>query len=138
LKKIMQTRFGGYDSPVEEQGNCLQACVASVFELSLEEAFDGIPHGENWFEEFNKWLERYGLAAIFIEHSPQKPVAASALFGYHIGEVQSKTLTNGEHHNVVLLNGEVIHDPNPNANGIGEAVAFILFVPLDPIKLKLV
>ncbi len=141
MKKIYQTRFGGIDSPKEEWGNCFQACVASIFEVPLDEAFDcrycfrkedvGKPIDDSFeFIEFNKWLARYGFQSIYIQAFPLPRM--TSLRGFHILEAESMTLKKGESHVVVIQDGEVVHDPNRNAKEIGKTVGVYLIVPMDP------
>lgn len=47
--RIMQTKFG------PDQGNCLQACVATIFGLPLSEVDDFNLAGERWFAELVEW-----------------------------------------------------------------------------------
>lgn len=143
MVKIYQTRFGGIDKPVEEQGNCFQACLASILEIPLEKAFDCIPFDtlqdglletEPWYLAFNEWLSQFGLASIYLSYSPVIP-AVSSLLGYHIAEVKSSVLKNGETHAVVIHNGDLIHDPNPNSKVNSDDLVGIYFiVPLDAGK----
>jgi len=139
MKKIYQTTFGGVDAPKEERGNCWQACVASILEVPLDEAFDCRPYWDQndgkWFDDFNAWLKKYGLACIAMDHTEEKPLPSTAFMGYHLGEFTSRTLTNGETHICVIHNGDVVHDPNPRAKDIGDAKGIYLFVPLDPAGL---
>jgi len=141
MKKVYQTRFGGNDSPVSEQGNCFQASIASIFEIPLEEAFDCIPHYRKddmgkpidkslEFIEFNKWLSKYGFQSIYIQAFPLPRM--TTLRGTHLLEVESSTLKKGETHMVVIRDGEVVHDPNPNAKEVGKTVGVYLIVPMDP------
>lgn len=141
MKPVYQTRFGGIDTPQEEQGNCFQACVASVLELPLEEAFTNIPYEQvnggkpgEWFDKFNEWLARYGLGCIAIDVDKDNPPAYSTLLGYHIAQVDSVTLRHGDAHVVVIYNGEVVHDPNPNAESLGKMRGYYLFVTLNPSR----
>lgn len=141
MKKVYQTRFGGTDSPVSEQGNCFQASVASVFEIPLEEAFDCIPYSRKddvgkpvdeslEFIEFNTWLSKYGFQSVFVQAFPMPRM--TTLRGFHLLEVESTSLKNGESHIVVIQDGEVVHDPNPNAKEIGKTVGVYLIVPMNP------
>lgn len=145
MKKVYQTRFGGTDSPMREQGNCFQASLASLFEIRMEEAFYSIPHYRKddvgkpvdeslEFIEFNKWLSRYGFQTIYIQAFPLPRM--TTLRGFHLMEVESSTLKKGETHIVVIHDGEVVHDPNPNAKEIGKTVGVYLIVPMDPAKVK--
>lgn len=135
--KIDRTRFGGKDSPIYGQGNCFQACVATVLQIPLEEAFNHASYADDeWLPEFNKWLEQYGLGCIFVEMSQEKPASTTAIKGINIAECMSKTLYHGERHAVVICdNFELFHDPNPNAKEQGEIQGVYIFVPLEPYKL---
>lgn len=141
MKKVYQTRFGGTDSPEGEQGNCFQASVASVFEIPLEEAFDCIPYYRKddvgkpideslEFIEFNKWLSKYGFQSIYIQGFPMPRM--TTLRGFHLLEVESTTLIQGETHIVVIQDDKIVHDPNRNAKEIGKTVGVYLIVPMDP------
>jgi len=133
MMKVYQTKFGGSDAPLEEQGNCFQACVASILEIPLEEAFDcKLYPDDEWFDKFNEWLTKYGLACIMFDHSKEKPVAATKVLGYAIMDCMSTTLYHGEHHVVIIKDEEVVHDPNPHAEGrIGDCQGFSLLVPVN-------
>ena len=145
--KIEQTSLGGIDRPISEQGNCFQACLASILEMPLEQAFDCIPYdqpqdhtcgekfeGQLWYVEFEKWLASFGLGCIYLEWKPTTP-AITQLTGYHIAEVKSSTLKNGETHCVVIRNGELAHDPNPNSKVNGDDLLGVyILVPLDIAK----
>jgi hypothetical protein len=69
------------DLPV---GNCLQACVASVFELPMDEVphFLG-EHGSEWFSALDRWLaQRFGLQALLLQMTD--PPACTQPRGYCI------------------------------------------------------
>lgn len=137
MNKIDQTCFGGKDASLEQQGNCFQACVATVLQMPLEEAFDNRRYSEDWLDEFNKWLERYGLWCIYIFGGKDNPMKVTEFRGLCIGEFMSKTLYQGERHVIVLRDHfEVFHDPNPNAKGkIGDFQGVYVFVPLEAYKM---
>ena len=134
--KVDQTLFGGQNSPLEEQGNCFQACVATILQMPLEEAYSCVgtqgKEGEDWLSDFNDWLEQYGLSCIFVFNEPN-PIKMTELRGMSIAEFTSATLNDGTRHVVVMLNHfEVFHDPNPNASELGELKGVYLFMPLKP------
>ena len=137
MLKLYQTKFGGKETLIEGQGNCFQACVATVLQMPLEEAFNHASYSDDeWLAEFNTWLEQYNLGCIFIEMSEEKPVSTSAIKGLHIAECMSKTLYHGERHAVVIRDHfELFHDPNPNATEQGELRGVYMFVPLAAYKL---
>ena len=131
--KVYQTKFGGKDALLEEQGNCWQVCIASILELPLEEAFDCRKYSDNgWFGRFNEWLLPKGLYCIRFDHSVEKPIACSQIIGYAIMACMFSTLYQ---HVVIIKNQEVVHDPNPHAKGrLGECRGFYLILPIQPGK----
>mgnify|MGYP001592315282 FL=1 len=141
--KINQTRFGGSDSPISEQGNCFQACLASILEIPLEDAFDCCPFDtptdekrlerHPWWVAFNEWLSQFGLGSIWLEFKPTPPTITQ-LLGYHLAEVKSHTLKSGNHC-VVIHDGELVHDPNPKSKvDSDDLIGVYILVPLDISK----
>lgn len=130
--KVQQTWIGGASAPKNGEGNCFQACVASILEIPLEGSFNhGLLSDEEWFDKFNEWLVQYGLASVFIECSPEKPLNSTALRGIHIAEME----TEGSllKHAVVINGDKIIHDPMPYPSGNEYTCCGIyFFVPLNP------
>lgn len=110
MKPVFQTKFGGASAPEEEQGDCLVACLTSIFEVGLEDGPDlvGSIIGGGWFYKVQSWLAGRNLSLLLL---PGKP--CDIPIGYAIAVVNSHTLP-GEGHVVVVLNGKPVHDPNPN------------------------
>ena len=142
--KVYQTRFGGMDAPKKEQGNCFQACVASLLEIPLESAFDCTRHGEHidglpvekqsWYISFNEWLAKFGLASIYLPHYP---VQLTEIDDYYIVVVKSTTLKH-RNHCVIIRNGKLAHDPNPKSRAKGSDILGVyILIPLDVAKAKL-
>jgi len=127
MKPVFQTRFGGSDSLAEEQGNCLAACLASIFELTLDEVPDPImDEGAEWFREIQDWLRERNLWIVALEG-----VFAYEHAAYTILSCKS-TVLPGEKHVVVAYNGEVVHDPSPRAKSVGEIEQTWVFAVLNP------
>lgn len=142
MKRVSQTTFGGPDAPRAEMGNCLQACVASILGIPLEEAFDSNDYAtteeqakgderQHWYLAFEDWCYKRGLGLFWL----QGPIS-DALLG--IADVHSKALGHGIRHAVVARGREVYWDPNPhyrNANVEHEFVeqspCWMYIVPLD-------
>ncbi len=131
---IYQTQFGGKYAPDDQKGNCWQAAVASILELPMGQAFDLTTMWEDdeWFERFQAWLRPYGLSCVALDMSDPEAKGRLSNMGYHLIETESVTLKNGEYHIVVGYDGEVVHDPNPNAEEVGKLCLWFLFVALDP------
>lgn len=135
MKPVNQTIFmGGLTKPIEEydlslRGNCLQACIASIFELSLEE----VPHfiaSTEWPHNMDAWFAERNLVVWFTMDQPWN--------AYYIKAGLSPRSTNPEfpmYHATVAMNGEIVHDPNPAGGGLKEHTGNWVFAVKDPSKL---
>ena len=141
---VYQTKFKGSEAPQEEQGDCFQACVASIFELSLEETFDDKAWPElQWFDRFNDWLkEQWGLGCLYLPaetwDAEVRFAPGSPYLGWHMLEFTSVNLANPEDgHVVVAKDGLVTHNPREGQgiDDVGEYRAAFIFVTLDPSQL---
>ena len=132
MKGIKQTWFGGIDAPANGNGNCFQACVASILEIPLDGSFNhGVFSDDEWFQRFNDWLKQYGLASIFIECSLTNPLNSTPLRGIHIAEME--VVGSSLKHAVVIDGDKIIHDPMPHSNCKKYTCCGIyFFIPLDP------
>jgi len=106
-------------------GNCLQAALASVFELPLEE----VPHfasieSDDWWQQCQEWaMERFGLYPVYLEASSNPHL--SNIRGYHLISVDTP---KGSPHMVVGRNTEIVHDPaGRNAEGC-TVTGYVLFI----------
>lgn len=110
-------------------GDCLRACVASIFDLPLEE----VPHflhdgggdstsGEDWWwTRLFRWAAARGLEPVFTLDEPQ---------GYSIAGGKSPRGPWG--HWVVWQAGQCAHDPNPARGGlVGAPQDFLCFKPVQ-------
>ncbi len=104
-------------------GNCFAACVASMFNVPIEEQPDFTNMDEfEWFIEFEKWIEReFGLELLrFSENAcPTR---------YYMVLGQSP---RGLSHAVIYKDGELAHDPHPDKTGLKEITSVWVFIPLD-------
>lgn len=118
---VHQTTFG------DGEGNCFQAALASVFELSLEEVPNFcVDDPDDWYPTVNTWLgERYGLWLVLtqIGSGTTKPPSPQ---GYHL--ISGLSPRQGVRHSVVGLDGKMVHDPHPSGDGLAEEQTYDLFV----------
>ncbi len=130
MKPVYQTRFGGSAEPEADQGDCMQAALASVFEVALEDApdFTGEINNGRWYVHFDEWLAGRNLELVVMT------AGAPPVLAHYLQCVKSVTLPDGDGHVVVALNGEVVHDPNPRATSVGEFEESWLFVARDPAR----
>ena len=122
---VYQDKFLSLDEEgnPQERGNCLQACVASVFELPLEK----VPHFvsyDNWWGMFTQWLEQYNITLVRSD--------VRAWDTYYIRTGKSP---RGDFYHAVVYHGmDMVHDPHPDGTGLDgdDDQSSYLFVVKDP------
>lgn len=141
---IFQTRFGNFDNPQAERGNCMQAALASIFEIPLEDAYDFTqyathPEDTTWWDYFKEWLKVRNLWPLQIQIS-KGPIPCTEIEGYHLFTVKSK-LHLDSFHVIVGYKGSPIFDPNPDNASVNkndyELEDITLFLPLHVTKFSI-
>lgn len=106
MTPVMQTQV----SQPGVKGNCFAACVASILEIPIEDAFDCWKYtDEDWHDEFKKWLYERGLDCVALWELPV------GVFG--IANGQSPRGVSGGH-SVIWKDGQLAHDPHPDGGGL--------------------
>jgi hypothetical protein len=131
VKQVYQTKFG------EPEGNCFNACVASILECGLDELPDlhQIEQtGENWLEGLNRHLQSKGYGIIHLPTSEEKPVELYIPPGCHF--IASGMGPRELLHSVVMRqekDGMVMaHDPiGKKYSGLKDIRSFQLVVKLS-------
>lgn len=119
VKPVHQTIFDELD------GNCLQACIASVLDLPLDAVPNEIARSD-WWESVNAWLiATRGLYLVAFRPGKWKPT------GIHL---TSGAGPRGMEHVVVSEGGRMIHDPHPAGIGLEKVRMDWIFVSLDPAR----
>jgi hypothetical protein len=125
MKPVLQTQFAGtVDAPTDEIGNCYQAAIASVLELDLDDVPHFIAlHKDEWWIETVKWMNARGkgVAWIPIEDGLDSGIRP---IGYHL--MNGKSPRGDYGHEVVGLDGKVVHDPHPSGDGIESVVGWTI------------
>src|SRR6266404_987731 len=119
MKRIFQTKFG------HPEGNCFNACVASIIECALDELPDlekFEAKGVNWLDGLNQFLRPMGYGVISIPASEEHPANVYIPLRGHF--IASGDGYGGLVHSVVCKergDGKVdfIHDPYPDAQTRG-------------------
>ena len=122
---IYQTKFG-------KEGNCFQACLASIMEVPLEAIPEAVCHEPDvWLQPFKDWLNERNLCVIEFDTT----VCKWHPMGYGIGTVKSP---RGDfYHAVVTYADEIVHDPHPDSDAKSLPLLFqMVFYLVDPSKLK--
>lgn len=127
MKPVDQTRFGA------PYGNCFPACVATIFELDLEQ----VPHTchldyingteQEWWRPFKAWC----LDALRVE-----PITFGAANEWYT-ELDAPCIISGPAvrglmHSTVWQHGKMVHDPHPDRSGLIKVTEVMLFIPLRP------
>lgn len=114
MSEVTQTIL--LDDSAGRQGNCLQAAVASLLDLPLDE----VPH----FIEFDDWFGELVAfaAALGFEVTYQAPPATPPALGLALGQS-----ARGVTHVVVYRDRQAVWDPHPNRSGLVTVEAFLHF-----------
>ena len=115
MKKVDQTIVD------KGSGNCTTACLASLFEVGIDDLPNFITLGDGWFQVFWDTLKEYsceyhgtGWLESPDRHHGQILVESPNIDGFVIASVESRTFKDVGHSVIMNLKGLVVHDPNPN------------------------
>lgn len=112
--RVKQSKFG-------EEGNCMQACLASFFDIPLVGTIE-LKDEEGWFDKFQEWcLERGYVALSVLVRDGVKFAGMHFLGGESHRDVP---------HLIVVFNGEMIWDPHPDNTGLKTVEDWILMLPI--------
>lgn len=130
---VMQTLFGN------PAGNCLMACVASIMEVPLEQfpdLYEAEEAGKEWWEVMREAVREHRWEITWIR-DPFSKTYRLAPVGYAVAGGPSPRATpsledDAQHpgHAVVCLDGEMVHDPHPDGDGLaGPVDSWYLLIP---------
>lgn len=121
MKKVYQTIID------EGHGNCMQAAIASLFELNLEDVPHFLEAGDNWWKDFDRiFKEQTGNDPTYINRRQDEKIDGvlnaarldGGINGYFYASVKSRTFPDVNHAVIVDTNLNVVHDPNPNGKAL--------------------
>jgi hypothetical protein len=118
---------------VGRRGNCFAACLASLLEVELD-AVPGFMDTLDWWEQSRVWLDREHGWDLFAAtpSNPERPLSEQRWKpkGYALlACVPLHPLATPETvyampvHAVIVLDGEVAHDPQPRLSPVTDPVA---------------
>lgn len=136
MKPVMQTKFG------KNQGDCLLACVASLFEMDIKDVPDFTLSGKDWFDDFYEYCKGRGMSLILIhpdENGNFSKIFISDMYAILLFEV----IGSEEDHAVIgilermdddpddpegriIWESRIYHDPNPNRINLGKLKSIIV------------
>lgn len=147
MKPVEQEILGGDSSMPGVPGDCLRACICSIFELPIRD----VPHfaaEDDWYGALNRWVEGRGfrLSVAFIRFEEDEPTILTGHPSdgiYWIADVLSPRLLNEKGkpgiHEVVMCGGELAWDPHPQRDlgHLGFTGIGYTFTAPDPARLQL-
>ena len=123
----MQTKTGS-------RGNCFTACLASLFEISIEDVpnfYDEAgDDAEKWWGAVRDWLRIRGFGLMNLELKDDADL--SKFEGYFL--VSGKS-ARGIDHETIWKGGRMVHDPHPSGCGLKTIQTVEMIYPLDPSRM---
>lgn len=124
MRPVDQTKFVA-DPESDECGNCMQAAVASLLELPL----DDVPHfaaepDDQWWWTFVAFCRSHGYAVVQTEEAIEDV----------LGLMSGQSPRGDFQHLVVACGPDVVHDPHPSREGLdGGGTSWWYLVPKNPV-----
>jgi hypothetical protein len=118
------------------KGNCYSACLASLFEIPIEEA----PYGfetykgtdDTFWEPIYQWVADKGYGIFHCTVTSDFDISSCPGYVIGVGKIEDESTM---HHAVIYYNGILHHDPSPMKRGIAKLEQVDLLYPLDPSRL---
>ncbi len=109
--------------PGKQNGNCMAAALASIFELTLQDvpSFEDVPDSK-WYAALHDWLRGMGFQLLGWKEEIH-------FEGYYI--VNGRTSRDTDH-SVVYHNGKMVHDPHALKEGLAKVTSVWAFLPHNP------
>ena len=106
-------------------GNCLQACIASLLGMQLSDVPNFVEYDEYWFIKMQEWASELGFSVLCIDSYPPPDVYAILCGPSPRGDFS--------HAVVVGPGNSLVHDPHPSGEGLADGDRWCyLFVPREP------
>ena len=129
MKPVFQDRYGSAD------GNCFEACLASILELPLTSIPDFVRNNPpDWWDRAVRWLAMNRMySGVWMLNDGAVPL------GYHIAGCDKQITTDGDiGHVVVALDGVPVHCPVHGTPRIPDGIdEWFLLIPFgDKLQLR--
>lgn len=132
MKKVYQTIFG------KPNGNCFQACIASMLECELNDIPNFMKDGPDHFKHnLKEWENKMPFKLFDIKFEDQE-TKEYYIKNYILIATIDKMYGNDRTHSVIMKDSKIIHDPMPvNKRGdmkITDPIFYTIFAPKEPHK----
>jgi hypothetical protein len=132
MTPVFQDKFG------HGRGNCLQAAIASVIGLPLEDVPDFADGDSQWFLRVYQWCIEKRIGVVYFPDGNLPPIIGNCygVAGVRVSESSEETHAVVMQYEVVAIaetgefkwEGRVVHDPNPRRLTITEILDHIIFI----------
>lgn len=131
MKPVYQTEFG------TKLGDCFRACVASIFELPIEDIPNFWKQTQNvhkFWELIDNWtVKNKGFRCLSVRFAKKDINLVDKILCIAIGPGAPNSKVD---HAVVWKDG-LLHDPHPDNTGLcKQPYDFCLFVPINPLNYR--
>lgn len=125
-------------------GDCFRACVASIFELPLEDVPHFVGNGASWHRDVQRWLGERSLVLSHKHWDEPAPTLRLLTYGWGIATVTSELFPASTHAVVVRgmmtrgggAPGDVAHDPSPTPRSTPYSFLGVYWLEVvDPARL---
>ncbi len=132
MKPVFQTRFGF------EDGNCFEACIASILEIPLDDIpdFHKNAKGDNgpaYWKNIAGWCKDkpFNIIAVALteDHDPLTFFKDSWVI---VSGPSPRGKEDWHIHACVWWNGKIVHDPHPDQQGLKEITEYNFFIWKQP------
>ena len=120
---VDQTRYGA-------EGNCWNACLASVLEISLETIPDF--DDETWYDDCRHWLRTTCECTLMTLRTPEGVPIEHLLSEMRCYCIVGGRAARGFAHAVVYWGETEVHDPHFSRAGLDTLEDVTFIVPCDP------
>jgi hypothetical protein len=123
---VDQTTF--WDPEDDSKGNCTEACIASIFNIPLEEVRPFWDPEMPDSYRFYRNMENFCMSRGYWLHRIDREFVMEGIY------IASGPAARGCSHMVVMRDGELLHDPHPSRAGLLEIQHTWLLIPVDPAQ----
>lgn len=137
MKPVYQTRFGA-------EGNCWPACLASLFEVPLEEVDQCACQHEDWRAQTDAWLASKGLFYVEVPWVQEgtglpfpitcPPDGSLVIVGCwsnrnlpHVCICKVNVVKRNEKGQGIAFGVELVHDPHPEGGAFSQVDGIMIF-----------
>ncbi|MGB3443968.1 MAG: hypothetical protein WBA97_34970 [Actinophytocola sp.] len=122
MNGVTQTILAGTPG---RQGNCLQAAVATILNLPLDDVPHFVELDESWSEALAAFATRHGYATVWTDGYHPAP---------HLGLAFGPTIRDADIVHAIAVHGQDYWDPHPSRAGLTSVTTYVAWQPLAGLR----